>query len=774
MTGKLCFCLHSLFFCATLGMMFLGCKNETANGSASWKDYGGSPDQSKYVVAKDINKNNVSQLDVEWAYSTDDDKMYQWNPIIIDTIMYVLAKNNSLVALNALTGKEIWIHTNLLGIAGRGINYWENKDRKDRRLIFQMNNYLQEIDAITGKSILTFGDKGLVDLKIGLQQDPKSLAQVQSHTPGRVFENLLLIGSSPGEGYLSAAGTLRAYDVVTGKLAWMFHTIPLPGEYGHDSWPKNAYKYIGGVNTWGEISVDEKRGIAYYPLGSPTYDYYGADRIGNNLFGNCLLALDARTGKRLWHYQTVHHDLWDYDLAAAPQLVTVDHKGKKVDAVATAGKNGFLFVFDRTTGEPLWPIEERPVPASEIPGEKASPTQPFPTVVPPFNRQKITSADVNPYFISDSERVSWKKRLDTVPTGLYVPVSAKRETFSLPGAVGGASWGSTAAIPDKGIVFVRSIDFPSVYGKATRYTIPTQREIETSKLVASGKGIYFNTCQACHGANKNGGVGPELITLKSRLPLKDFQHVVNNGRGEMPAFASLRDNDIKNLYNYLTAGEEQESRFLETRGPLKISGPVVDSGGAPGGQDPRPVLGAAGAAGRLDNTYGFAYPEGSVTNTDRYYIPPGWGLSYPYLISPPWSTIAAYDLNTGQIKWQIPVGTDEEAAKLGGKNTGILTAQRQGMIVTSSGILFTTGRDGRIYAFDVDNGKQLWSYGLPANTEGLPAMYEINGKHYLVICATTPIKFGRSKDLKNENGPPLPPTDNTKGSYIVFALPGKK
>ena len=333
-------CLRTLLFLIVSAIIFSGCKHETTK--SGWKDYGGGPDQSKYVVAEDINKNTVGQLQVAWSYSTEDSRVYQWNPIIVDTIMYVLAKNSSLVALNVVTGKEIWIHTNLRGITSRGINYWESKDRKDRRLLFQMNNYLQAIDALTGKSILTFGNKGLVDLKEGLGYDPKAIGRVQSNTPGKVFENLLLLGSAPGEGYISPAGHLRAYDVVTGKLAWTFHTVPQPGEFGYDTWPKDAYKYIGGANTWGEISVDEKRGIAYYPLGSPTYDYYGADRIGKNLFGNCILALDARTGKRIWHFQTVHHDLWDFDLAAAPQLITVDHNGKKVDAVAVAGKNGFL------------------------------------------------------------------------------------------------------------------------------------------------------------------------------------------------------------------------------------------------------------------------------------------------------------------------------------------------------------------------------------------------------------------------------------------------
>jgi quinoprotein glucose dehydrogenase len=775
MIANLRFCLYNLFLVAVLITFFSRCKDDSSKGS-SWKDYGGSPDQSKYVVTEDINKSNVSQLQVAWSYSTGDERVYQWNPIVVDTFMYVLAKNSSLVALNALTGKEIWIHTNLRGIASRGINYWESKDRKDRRLLFQMNNYLQAIDALTGKSILSFGDKGLVDLKEGLGYDPKTVGRVQSNTPGKVFENLLLMGSAPGEGYVSPAGHLRAYDVVTGKKVWTFHTVPHPGEYGYDSWPKDAYKYIGGANAWGEITVDEKRGIAYYPLGSPTYDYYGADRIGKNLFGNCLLALDARTGKRIWHYQTVHHDLWDYDLASAPQLVTVDHEGKKVDAVAVASKNGFLFVFDRVNGEPLWPIEERPVPASDIPGEQAWPTQPFPTVVEPFNRQKITSADLDPYFLSDSERVVWKNRLDTVPTGLYVPVSMKRETFSIPGAVGGASWGSTASIPDKGIVFVRSIDYPSVYGKVNKRIPPTKEEEEANRKITGGLTIYMSTCQACHGADRRGGSGPELRSLKNKLNFKEFQALVNNGKGEMPAFPGISETDAKNIYDYITTATGGGRNFGPNRTGI-ITGPVVDSGGAPGGLAQRQVTGPAGAFGNFGMSYGIPYPEGVNPPVERYFIPPGWGLSFSYIISPPWSTIAAYDLNTGKIKWQVPIGLDKKAVEQGAKNTGMLASQRQGMIVTSSGILFCTGRDGKIYALDVDNGKELWSYELPTNTEGLPAMYKINGKNYLVICATTPLKFGRDSEAQNAEAPTPPPAStpgSNKGSYIVFALPDKK
>ena len=439
-------------------------------------------------------------------------------------------------------------------------------------------------------------------------------------------------------------------------------------------------------------------------------------------------------------------------------------------------KTDFLYVFNRETGDPLWPIEERPVMASDIPGEQAWATQPFPTVVPPFNRQKITSADLDPYFLSDSERVSWKNRLDTVPTGLFVPVSAKRETFTIPGAVGGASWGSTAAIPDKGIVFVRSIDYPSVYGQVNKISPPTKEEEVKMKLMASGQTIYMSTCANCHGLDRRGGIGTELLTLKNKFNLKDFQQLVTNGKGEMPAIPGLTETDVKNLYDYITTapGFGGGANRGGANRPMKITGPVVDSGGAPGGLLPRPVT---GFFGRFGANYGPPYPEGVEAPVDRYFIPPGWGLAYPYIISPPWSTITAYDLNTGKIKWQVPIGTDEEAAKQGGKNTGSLRAQRHGMVVTSSGVLFCTAKDGKVYAFDVDNGKELWSYKLPTGTEGIPAMYEVNGKHYLVVCATTPVRFGRNDP--DENAGPGGCTGNTspdsnKGSYVVFALPDKK
>ena len=734
----------------------------------TWRDYGGGPDQSKFVALTDINKANVNQLKVAWFYPTGDKNVYQFNPLIVGNVMYVLAKDNSLVALDATTGKEIWIHAHLQGIASRGINYWESKDGKDRRLLFQMNSYLQAIDANTGKSILSFGTNGLVDLREGLDRPANTIARAQSGTPGKVVGDLILLGLAPGENYMSAHGHLRAYNVVTGQLAWTFHTIPHPGEYGYDTWPKDAYKYIGGVNTWGEISVDIKRGIAYYPLGSPTYDYYGGDRIGNNLYGNCILALDARTGKRLWHYQLVHHDLWDYDLSAAPQLITVTHKGKKIDAVAIAGKNGFLFAFNRVTGEPLWPIEERPVPKSDIPGEQSWPTQPFPTVLPPFGRQTMTSADINPYLLTDQERADWKKRIDGMGTGLYTPLSMTRETVSIPGAVGGASWGSTAANPDKGLVYVRNIDWPSVYGKIEKRDPATQDEVANTAQTEVGQTLYASNCQVCHGADRKGKVGPQLLDLAGRFNFDKFQQLVYSGKGEMPAFPHLDEGTMRKLYGFLTnqTGGSPMSRPMN-RKLEKPSGPVVETGGAPGGQQLREISEAARASFRIGpNAYGMSYPAGTSAPTTRYFIPPGWGLGSPYIISPPWATITAYDLNTGAIKWKIPVGRDEEVAAQGAKeNTGLLRAQRNGMIITSTGLVFCTAKDGKIYAFDADNGRELWAGKLPTGTEGLPAMYEVNGRHYLVVPATTPIRWGRM-EASNPSDTPAP-----EGGYVVYTLP---
>ena len=328
----------------------------------------------QYSALTQINKSNVSQLGQVWFYSAAGRAEFAFSPLIVGKVMFVAGKGNrSVVALDAATGQEIWTHPTEGTTTDRGYAYWESKDGKDQRILFSANNLLQEVNAKTGATITSFGKDGYVDLREGLGRDPKTIRRIQSKSPGQVFENLILQGSASGEGYDDPPGWLRAYDVLTGKTVWTFHTVPLPGEYGYETWPPDAYKWNGGANTWSNFSIDEKRGIAYFPTGSPTYDYYGGRRKGENLFGNSILALDARTGKRLWHYQIVHHDLWDLDLCTEPKLLTVRHNGKKVDIVAVPSKSGLLFVFNRVTGEPLWPIEERPAPKSDMPGEEAWP-----------------------------------------------------------------------------------------------------------------------------------------------------------------------------------------------------------------------------------------------------------------------------------------------------------------------------------------------------------------------------------------------------------------
>ncbi|HET9475602.1 MAG TPA: PQQ-binding-like beta-propeller repeat protein, partial [Steroidobacteraceae bacterium] len=664
----------------------------------------------------------------------------------------------TIVALDAATGRELWAYEAPKGrLTQRGINYWESKDRKDRRLLFTIEDTLQAIDARTGKSILTFGTQGLVDLRQGLGRDPNTIRRVASSTPGRIFENLILLGSAPGEAYFSAPGHLRAYDVVTGALAWTFHTIPQPGEFGYDTWPKDAWKYAGGVNVWGEISLDAKRGIAYFPVASPTYDYYGADRLGANLFSDSLLALDARTGKRRWHFQAVHHDLWDYDLAAAPQLITVRKNGRRIDAVAQATKQGFVFVFDRVTGEPVWPIEERVVAASDVPGEQAWPTQPFSTL-PPSGRQVVRADDLSPYLVNDAERADWSERIGKARTGLFNP-PALVETAVVPGAVGGTNWGNTAANPGAGVLYLLSQDFPSFY----KLTEQADRGVAGGgkhagapdpETIERGMAVYRESCAPCHGDDRAGTpAGPSLLEIGSQMSFAQLRRIVLYGNGRMPPLGHIDDTRIRDMLAYLGGGGPRRPNDSPAAMP---SGPVVASGGVPRQvAAPRPPVDPAQP-----------YPADVAAPAQRYFT--DYGLGYPYLLAPPWSSIMAYDLNRGVIKWRRPLGQTRAVADADGEDTGVPRgAQRQGMIVTSTGIVFSTARDGRFYAFDADNGEVLWSAALPMGSEGLPAIYAVGKKHCIVVNATTPNSWG----IRSRASGTGPQESSGRGGYVVFSLP---
>ena len=447
---------------ASLVFLLAAAAHGALAADASWPAYLGSPGSEQYSSLTQVNKSNVKQLEVVWTYPTGEKGNYLFNPLVVDGTMYVLAKNNSIVALDALTGKERWTHPNTGAVTQRGINYWENKDRSDRRLLYLNAGYLTAIDARTGNTIQGFGDNGRVDIRVGLDRDIDSFPPLQTNNPGRIYESLFIIPlPARGDNYAAVPADVHAYDTRTGKLVWMFHSVPHPGEFGYETWPKDFWKTGGGVHNWNELSVDDKRGIVYSPFGTARYDFYGANRHGQNLFGNSLVALDARTGKRLWHFQTVHHDLWDYDLPTAPRLLTVKHDGKTVEAVAQPTKQGFLFVFNRQTGEPLWPVEERPVPQSDVPGEKTWPTQPFPTKPPPFARQSFTEKDINPY-ISDAEQATMRQEFKVFRNeGIFTPPS-RQGSVQMPGNSGGATWGSSAVDPNRGLMFVVSKERPAI------------------------------------------------------------------------------------------------------------------------------------------------------------------------------------------------------------------------------------------------------------------------------------------------------------------------
>jgi quinoprotein glucose dehydrogenase len=743
-----------------------------ARSSKWWWDNLAGPDSSNFVGSDQIRKSNVTQLDVAWFYPY---ATNGFNPIVVDDVMYVLGRGGSLIALDATTGKEIWIHEGLSGITSRGVNFWQSEDGKDKRLLFSLNSFLQEIDATTGRTILTFGENGIVDLRHGLARAEQYGGRIQSNSPGKVFKNLIILGSAPGEAFVNPPGDIRAYDVITGEKKWQFHTVPLPGEFGYDTWPKDAYKYVGGVNNWGSMSIDEQRGIVYIPTGSANYDFYGADRIGQNLFADCILALDARTGKRLWHFQTVHHDLWDFDNVSAPQLVTVRHNGRRVDAVAHAGKTGFLYVLDRVTGKPLWPIEERPVPKSEMPGEQAWPTQPFPTKPPAFVRQTFTVGDVSPWLSSAEEYEAMRERVTKARNeGMFTPPGLI-DTIAMPGNQGGSNWGTTAADPQKGLVFVVGVN---------QVAILRLEDVTTRTLPAGGGGggggnvplqagfkAYQQYCTACHGADLRGALPgvASLVGITDRMGEDAIKAIVTGGQGQMRPVSSITEPEIASVIAYLASTSPSAGRGRtggRGSGPAETfpEGPVVARGGAP--QPPLPPRptgpfypGVGGNAG--NNPYP---PDVKDLPPTRYMTDYGVLASFT---KPPYTTLTAYDLNTGEIKWQVPNGDHPPTMRAGGPaNTGGVGA-RYGVVVTKGGLVFHAGGDGKVRAYDEDTGQVLWTGTFNGTTSGVPVSYEAKGRQYFVLIANQ--GGGRGGAGAAAQTDPTAPT-----GAIAFALPEKK
>ncbi len=677
----------------------------------TWEEYLGGPARDHYSTLDQIDTANVGQLDVAWIYHTRDTGEMQCNPIIIDSILYGMTARTVPFAVHAATGKEIWKVTDTTGFVAynmsRGVSYWDDGD--DRRIFYTKGPWLYALDALTGQGIHSFGEKGRVSLKSGLYPTAQEKFVV-STSPGTIFKDLIIMPLRVSEDPDAAIGDIQAFDVRTGKLRWVFHTVPLPGEFGYETWPPGAYKNfeIGGANNWPGMAIDRERGIVYVPTGSAAVDYYGGNRDGKNLFANCLLALDAATGERLWHFQIVHHDILDRDPPAPPNLLTIERNGKRIDAVAQVTKHGLIFVFDRVTGEPLFPIAEREVPLSWIPGEHSWMTQPFPEKPLPFARQHLTERDLNP-FSEDREELRKIFRNSRVGTP-FTPLSLSG-TLVFPGLDGGAEWGG-AAVDPAGVIYINSNEMAwhLALGKAGEGGA-------NKKEKAFGRGVYDDFCAACHGQELKGNPQmniASLVDIGNRRSTEYIRAIIRGGKGMMPSFPSLPDSSVNTLLSYLTGkkvkqtGQKKEAGQQESPEfpfPYKVSlfSKFLDSRGLPG-------------------------------------------------ISPPWGTLNAIDLSTGEYLWKIPFGTYPELVQQGLDYTG--AESYGGPVVTGGGLLLIAGtKDRKFRAYNKRTGDLLWETALPAAGFATPSTYAVGGRQYVVVaCGGT--KLG------------APPGD----VYIAFAL----
>lgn len=678
----------------------------------TWSIYKADAASTSYSPLKKITKGNVKELEHAWTFNPEDARAgsrfgnAECNPIIVDGVMYATSARHRLYAVEAATGKLIWSFDPFdQGVGGgiyRGVAYWE--DGEDKRILYTAGDHLFAQDAKTGKLITTFGENGKVSMNVGLRGDPGRISVIPT-SPGIIYGDLLIIGAEVSELFGAEPGYIRAYNVRSGKLEWTFHTIPHPGEFGYETWPPDAWKYVGGVNSWGGMSLDEERGMVFVPLGSPSYDFYGADRKGANLFGNSVVALDASTGKYIWHFQTVHHDLWDYDLPAPPNLVTIHRDGKDIDAVAQTTKTGFLFVLDRDTGKPIFPVEERPVPASVVPGEEAWPTQPFPVKPLPYARQSMTKDDLTNF--SPGSYDSLLKKFNSMRyEGLFTPPDLKG-TLMLPGTRGGSNWGGGAVDPVTGVLYVKSNDSPEIdhIRKMER-----QHQNPTLSLYNQGKAIYMRNCAACHGKDRNGDepVNPSLRNLKTRLDEQTALAKIKKGFGRMPAFEGVLQGNEKAIIAYL----------YELRDPK----PSIAEGDLFEIHSNRMAVDDMKTE-KQDTADLYL----NITPFSHWYDPDGKPA-----IKPPWGTLSAINLNTGDYEWQIPIGNIPELQENGAPPTG--TEGYGGPIVTAGGLVFIgSTRDKKFRAFDKDTGELLWETTLPGVANATPCTYVAHGKQYVAV-----------------------------------------
>jgi quinoprotein glucose dehydrogenase len=677
-----------------------------AGGYDRWEVYGGGPENIRYSALRQIHRGNIQRLQVAWTYDTGDahpDSEMQCNPIVVDGVLYATTPRLRVIALDAATGKLRWSFDPFDGRAprgrfrNRGLTWWA--EGEDRRLFVAARHFLYALDARSGQPIAGFGEQGRVNLREGLSRNARGLS-VTLNTPGVVYKDLLIVGSVVGEGLPAAPGDIRAYDVRSGQLRWSFHTIPRPGEFGHDTWPAGAWEYIGGANNWAGMSLDEKRGLVFAATGSAAFDFYGANRAGDNLFANSLLALKADTGERVWHFQFVKHDVWDRDLPAPPSLVRVKRGGKLLDAVAQITKSGHVFVFDRESGAPMFPIEYRQVPRSDVEGEALAETQPFPLQPPPFARQELTEKMLTQRTPAAHQAVLEQFR-KLRRGGQFTPPS-REGTIIFPGFDGGGEWGGAAFDPQTRWLYVNSNEMPWVLRLLER---------RPPKDLATGKELYAAHCASCHRSDFRGSPPefPSLVKSSYHFDEGEMIRLIRDGVGRMPG-TQLPNEAVRAIARYVLRGEAAESV-------------------------------AAGAPSPLEQRYTF-------DGYNKFLDPDG----YP-AVEPPWGTLNAINLDTGEFAWRIPFGEFPALVAQGLRDTG--SENYGGPLVTAGGLLFigATNHDRKFRAYDKRNGRLLWETTLPAAGNATPATYMVNGRQYVVIAA------GGGK-----SGAPA------GGRYVAFAL----
>lgn len=689
-----------------LFLLTISCQpKEDPFANPNWNQYLGSLGSNQYKNFDQINAGNVSELVPLWEYHAGDSdqnnrSQIQCNPLIIDGTLYGTSPQLKLIALNAVTGKELWKFDpfegkyELFGMGvNRGLNYWA----KGKSILYTAGANLYAVNAMNGELVTSFGVNGVVDLKQGLGRDMDSVFY-GNNTPGVIYKNLLILGGRVSEGADHAPGHIRAYNVESGDIEWIFHTIPHPGEYGYESWPDSAYLKSGGANVWSGFSLDEEEGIVYSPTGSASFDFYGGDRAGKNLFANSIIALDANTGERIWHFQARHHDIWDRDLPAPPNLITVRKDGEEIKALAQISKSGHLFVLNRLTGEPIFPIEEVDAPSSTLEGEEAWPTQPVPTVYPTFSRTNMTAEDLA---IRSNESTAYaKSALENSGLGEFLPPALKRKIL-FPGMDGGGEWGGAAYDPTTSVLYTNSNETTWEF-KMNRY-----------EPLSLGQSVYESTCQSCHSSDFKGnqlfGNVPALLDVKSRLSKEEMKRLISGGKGVMPAFANLSDQEINAVIKFVTGEPEEEGPFINE------------------GSWPYPYY--------FDGYKKFLAPDG---------LP---------IIRPPWGQLTAIDMNEAKILWQIPLGNVDSLKIPGHPITG--TENYGGAVVTSGGLVFIAATsDEKFRVFDKSSGELLWEARLPAAGYATPATYMVDGKQYIVIAC------GGGK-LGTKSG----------DAYVAFGLP---